>query len=127
MNRLAVIVLISVTLFSSLLAKGVQWRSWETGIKEAKLSDKIVMINAARRGCHYCENMEETVFKDAAMAAYIEKRFVPVKVDLAEETLGLDASMTPTFFFISKDEKLIKTVPGSWNQEDFRSFLEGIK
>ncbi|MCJ7766099.1 MAG: DUF255 domain-containing protein [Thiovulaceae bacterium] len=129
MNRLAAIVLISVMTFSSLFAEGVEWRSWEAGIKEARVSNKIVMIAAVRRGCHYCEDMEEAVFKDKEMAAYIEKRFVPVKIDLSEETLplGLDASVVPTFFFISKEGKLIKTVPGSWNREDFRSFLDGVK
>jgi thioredoxin-related protein len=129
MNRVAATVMISVMLSSSLFAEGVQWRSWEAGIKEAKASNKMVMIDAVRRGCHYCEDMEAAVFKDAVMAAYIEKRFVPVKIDLSEEAmpLDLDVSMTPTFFFISKESKLIKTVPGSWDQEDFRSFLDSVK
>jgi len=41
--------------------------------------------------------------------------------------LDLDVSMTPTFFFISEEGRLIKRVPGSWNREDFRSFLDGVK
>jgi thioredoxin-related protein len=129
MSRAAAAVMISAMIFSSLFAEGVQWRSWEAGIKEAKVSNKIVMIDAVRRGCHYCEDMEAQVFKDAAMAAYIEKRFVPVKIDLSEEALplDLDVSMTPTFFFISEEGRLIKRVPGSWNREDFRSFLDGVK
>jgi len=72
MSRAAAAVMISAMIFSSLFAEGVQWRSWEAGIKEAKVSNKIVMIDAVRRGCHYCEDMEAQVFKDAAMAAYIE-------------------------------------------------------
>jgi thioredoxin-related protein len=129
MNRIAAAAVMSVMAFSPLFAEGVQWRSWEAGMKEAKVSNKIVMIDAVRRGCHYCEDMEAAVFKDGAMADYIEKRFVPVKIDISEELLplDLDVSMTPTFFFISKEGKLIKTVPGSWNREDFRSFLDSVK
>lgn len=129
MNRLARMFLMLLMIYSSLSADGVQWRNWEAGIKEAKISDKIVMINATSKGCHYCEDMEVAVFKDVAMAEYIEKRFVPVKVNLSEEKmpLGLKVSMTPTFFFVSKEGELIKTVPGSWNQEDFRSFLDSVK
>ena len=129
MNRVAVMVMMSAMMFSSLLAEGVQWRSWEAGLKEAKASNKIVMIDTVRTGCHYCDDMEEQVFKDAAMAAYIDKRFVPVKINLSKEALPLDLDvvMTPTFFFISKEGKLIKTVRGSWNREDFRSFLDGVK
>ncbi|MEE8588516.1 MAG: DUF255 domain-containing protein [Sulfurimonadaceae bacterium] len=129
MNKLWQLLLLTAMLFSSLFAEGVQWRSWDAGMKEAKATDKIIMIDAVRTGCHYCVEMEAAVFKDEAMAAYIEKRFIPVKINLAEERLplGLDVSMTPTFFFITKEGVLLKKVPGSWNQEDFRSFLDGVK
>lgn len=129
MNKLWGVLLLAATLFSSLFAEGVQWRSWDAGMKEAKANGKIIMIDAVRTGCHYCTEMDETLFKDEAMAAYIEKRFVPVKINLAEEDLplGLNVSMTPTFFFITKESALLKKVPGSWNQEDFRFFLDGVK
>ena len=63
------------------------------------------------------------------MAAEIEKDFIPVKINLSNEALplGLSVSMTPTFFFITKEGVVLKKVPGSWNQSDFRSFLEGVK
>ena len=129
MSRLSQLFLLLSLSFSALFAEGVVWRSWDAGMKEAKASHKIIMIDAVRTGCHYCDEMEEAVFKDEAMAAYIAKRFVPVKVNLSKEKmpLDLDVSMTPSFFFISKEGELLKTVPGSWNQEDFRSFLDGVK
>jgi len=121
--------LLSAAMALPLFAEGVQWRSWGAGLKEAKETDRIIMIDAVRTGCHYCDDMEEAVFKDEAMAAYIEKRFVPVKVNLSEERMPLDleVSMTPSFFFVTEGGTLLKTVPGSWNREDFRSFLEGVK
>jgi len=129
MSKLFKTVLVSVAMATSLFGEGVAWRSWSDGVKEAKASHKIIMIDAVRTGCHYCDDMEEAVFKDAAMAAYIERRFVPVKVNLSNEKmpLDLDVSMTPSFFFVTEDGTLLKSVPGSWNQEDFRSFLDGVK
>lgn len=129
MNKLWSVLLLAATLFSSLFAEGVQWRSWDAGMKEAKATGKIIMIDAVRTDCHYCVEMEAAVFKDAAIAAYIDKRFIPVKINLDEEglPLGLNVSMTPTLFFITKDSALLKKVPGSWNQEDFRFFLDGVK
>ena len=129
MNKLWRVLLLAATLFSSLFAEGVQWRSWDAGMKEAKATGKIIMIDAVRTGCHYCVEMEAAVFKDVAIAAYIDKRFIPVKINLDEEDLplGLNVSMTPTLFFITKDSALLKKVPGSWNQEDFRFFLDGVK
>lgn len=129
MSKLWTLLLLSGALFSSLLAESLQWRSWDAAMQEAEATGKIIMIDAVRTGCHYCVEMDEAVFKDEAMAAYIEKRFIPVKINLAEEALplGLDVSMTPTFFFVTKEGDLLKKVPGSWNQEDFRSFLDGVK
>lgn len=121
-----VVTLVAATML--LFAQGVSWRSWDAGMAEAKNTDKIVMIDAVRTGCHYCDDMEAAVFKDPQMASFIESRFVPVKVNLSNEKmpLGLKVPMTPSFFFISKEGELVKMIPGSWNREDFRSFLEGI-
>jgi len=129
MSKLFKTVLVSVAMATSLFGEGVAWRSWSDGVQEAKASHKIIMIDVVRTGCHYCDDMEEAVFKDAAMAAYIESRFVPVKVNLSNEKmpLDLDVSMTPTFFFVTEEGTLLKSVPGSWNREDFRSFLDGVK
>jgi len=129
MSKLFKTVLVSVAMATSLFGEGITWRSWSDGVKEAKASHKIIMIDVVRTGCHYCDDMEEAVFKDTAMAAYIESRFVPVKVNLSNEKMpmGLDVSMTPTFFFVTEEGMLLKSIPGAWNQEDFRSFIEGVK
>jgi len=124
MNRIILLIVLGST---ALMA--IEWKSFEAGLKQAKAENKIVMIDAVRTGCHYCEAMEKAVFDDANMSRYIEKNFVPVQINISNETLplGLHVSMTPTFLFLSKNEKLIKKVRGSWNQEDFKSILNGIK
>ncbi len=103
----------------------MDWRSWDEGLREAKRMDKIIMIDAVREGCHYCEDMEQAVFDDKVMSSWIEQRFVPVKIDLSREKMpfDLEVSMTPSFYFIDQEMKLLKTVPGSWGQEDFKDFL----
>lgn len=114
---------------STLHAEGVAWRSWDAALTEAQSNGKIIMIDAVRDHCHYCEDMDAAVFSDAAMAAYIEKDFIPVKVNISREAmpLGLKVPMTPSFYFITPEKELLKMVPGSWNQEDFKSFLDGVK
>ena len=49
-------------------------------------------------------------------------------VDISKNRLplGLKADMTPTFFFIDKNEKVIKAIPGAWNVEDFLEILKEI-
>jgi len=105
--------------------QAIEWRSWDAGQKEAKVTKKIIMIEAVSEGCHFCEAMERNVFDDVKMSQWIEDRFVPVKIDLSTEELpiGLKATGTPSFYFIEQEMNLIKTVRGSWSQEDLRFIM----
>ena len=112
----------------ALLASGVQWRTWNQAVDEAKQSGRIIMVDAVRDGCHYCTDMDEAVFQDDAFAAYLEQRFIPVKINITRQQMpqGIHVGMTPSFYFFSPEGKQLRFIPGSWSQEDFRGFLEGI-
>jgi thioredoxin-related protein len=113
----------------SLFAQGVEWRSWDAGLAEAEKSGKIIMIDVVRNNCYYCVDMDREVFSDTIMADYIEARFVPVKVNLSYDPMpmALEVPMTPSFYFITKEKEVVKMIPGSWNQEDFKTLLEGVE
>ncbi len=113
---------------SSLYAEGVHWRTWEAALDEAKRTDKMIMMDVIRDNCRYCVKMDKDVFGNEAMAAYIEKNFIPVKINLSqrEVPMGLKVEITPTFFFLTADKKLIKKIVGSWNQRDFYEFTDKI-
>lgn len=125
MSRIACAICLAAALFG---ADGVQWRTWDAGLNEALQKGKLVMIDAVREGCDYCDNMEAAVFKDPVTAARIEHCVVPVKVNLSREGMpnGLHVPMTPSFYFLDGGDRLVKMVPGSWNREDFGSFLDDI-
>ena len=48
-------------------------------------------------------------------------------MDFDDIPLNLNPKMTPTFYFISKEEKILKVIPGSWNIEDFKDLTRKIK
>jgi len=114
-------------LISSLFS--LEWETYESALVQQKGTNKIIMIDAVRTGCHFCEDMDKKVFDIKEMSEWIKQRFIPVKINLAEENLplGLHVSVTPTFFFINKDSKVIKRIRGSWNIEDFKDLTGGIK
>ncbi len=114
---------------TSLCADGIRWRSWDAALKEAELTQKIIMVDAVKDGCRYCTRMDENVFEDAQMAAYLEQRFIPVKINLSHRTMpmGIKVQVTPSFYFFTAQKKLIKTIQGSWNQEDFTDLVDNIK
>lgn len=109
-------------------ASGVQWRNWSSALKEAKQTKKIIMVDTMKDGCSYCLKMESNVFKKREFAEYLEKNFIPVKINISHMTMPqeLNVGMTPTFYFFNHEQKLIKRVPGSWNEEDFKYFLNEV-
>jgi len=123
MNKLALLLLSGLTLW------GVEFHTYKEGLKIQKQTGKIMMIDIMRTGCHYCEKMEKNVFQDKELSALIEKKFVPVKINLADEKLsgGMHIDFTPTFYFIDKKGKIIKRLPGSWTIEDFKFIAKKIK
>jgi thioredoxin-related protein len=107
----------------------VRYENFEQAVKKAKNEEKIIMIKATAVHCHYCKKMDREVMVDDAVKQVLEKGFVSVEIDISKENLplGLNADMTPTFFFIDSNKVLLKKVFGSWNREDFLEILKEIK
>ena len=124
MNKFVLVILLS---FTSLFA--VEFYSFEDALNLQKKSNKIIMIDVVRAGCHYCEDMDKKVFQNAAMSRWLDERFISVKMNLDKEKLplGIKVNFTPTFYFINRNSKIVKTIPGSWNIEDFKDLTKGIK
>jgi hypothetical protein len=69
----------------------VDWRPWgEAAFQEARRRDVPVLVSIGYASCHWCHVMQRESFRDPAIAAVINERFVPVKVD-REEHPDVDA------------------------------------
>ena len=121
------IFLILMSGFLSLYA--LEFHSYDEALKLQKQNGKIIMIDVIRTNCHYCEDMQRKVFENKEMSAWLEKRFIPVQLnlDFDELPLGLHVYFTPTFFFLNKEHKIVKKMPGSWNIQDFKDLTINIK
>ncbi|MEM7496799.1 MAG: DUF255 domain-containing protein [Pseudomonadota bacterium] len=68
----------------------VDWRPWGTEtLAEAAALDRPVFLSVGYATCHWCHVMEEESFDDEEVAAVLNARFVPVKLD-REERPDLD-------------------------------------
>jgi len=107
-------------------AKKVKNEKFSVALERAKKENKIIMIKATSEHCHYCKKMDREVLIDDTVVEAINKDFISVVVDVSKEQmpLGIDASMTPSFFFVDKSAQVIKTIPGSWNKMDFLVILQ---
>ncbi|MEN0109754.1 MAG: thioredoxin domain-containing protein [Planctomycetota bacterium] len=68
----------------------VDWRPWgEEALALAKSEDKPIFLSIGYSACHWCHVMEHESFESDAIAAVLNERFVPIKVD-REERPDLD-------------------------------------
>jgi uncharacterized protein len=69
----------------------VDWFPWgEEALAEAKHRDAPIFLSIGYAACHWCHVMERESFEDEETAAFLNERFVPIKVD-REERPDLDA------------------------------------
>ena len=115
--------------FCFLQVFALEWLEFDEAIKIQEKNSKVIMIDVIRSHCQYCKQMNKNVFDDKEMSKWIEKRFIPVKVNLDDDILPIDVDvrMTPTFYFVDKNQKIIKRIPGSWNIQDFKDLTKKIK
>jgi len=121
------IVFLFILMYTSLNA--IEWLSYEEGLKLQETNGKTIMIDIVRSECHFCNEMEAEVFDNKEMIKYLGERFIAVKINLDKDTLplGIKIHFTPSFFFIDKEQEIVKKIPGAWNIQDFKDLTRGIK
>ena len=121
--------IIVALLASTLSLLALNFHTYDEARALQQKSGKIIMIDVIRTNCHYCSDMQKEVFDDTEMSKWLEKRFIPVKInlDFDELPLGLSVYFTPTFFFVNTKEQIVKKIPGSWNIKDFKDLTKDIK
>jgi len=68
----------------------VDWHPWgPEALDKARGEDKPIFLSIGYAACHWCHVMERESFESAEIAAVLNERFVPVKVD-REERPDLD-------------------------------------
>jgi thioredoxin-related protein len=98
-------------------------------LKEAKNSNKHIIVYAMSKTCYFCKKMSKEVLSLDEVKKAINKNYFFIKIDIDDTKLpfGLQKNykgMTPTFFILSKDGKLQNTYPGAWVKSDFFEILK---
>ena len=69
----------------------VDWWEWSPeALEEARRSDRPILLSVGYAACHWCHVMAHESFEDPETAAFMNDRFVNVKVD-REERPDVDA------------------------------------
>jgi len=68
----------------------VDWFPWgPDALARARLLDRPIFLSIGYAACHWCHVMERESFEDEGTAAYLNSRFIAIKVD-REERPDLD-------------------------------------
>ena len=71
----------------------VAWQDWNAAVLErARREGKLVLVSIGYFTCHWCHVMQRESFRNREIAAYLNRHFIPVKVDRELEP-ALDARM----------------------------------
>ena len=100
---------------SSAAAEGINWYKYDAGMAKASTDGKKIYINFHADWCYYCKVMEKTTFKDATVAEYLNKNFIPIRVDtVKEKKLARDYNIRglPANWFLEPGGEKIGLKPG---------------
>lgn len=126
MKTLLFISLLSMTLFAKELTL---LHNYESALQKAQKKHKCVMMLYSASWCPECNYMKEVVFKDKAVASYLQNNYVIVSLDIDKDTLpkGFNYSGIPTFFFINSEGNKIATIEGGNKAKKFLTQLKAIQ
>lgn len=101
-------------------------------IKEAKDEHKLLLIEASSSTCYYCQEMKKDVLSLPDIQKAINKNYIYIDIDIDKKHLPLNLDknfkkITPTFFVLKSNGKLLNTYPGAWNKSDFLLILDENK
>ncbi|MEI7595821.1 MAG: DUF255 domain-containing protein [Bacteroidota bacterium] len=112
----------------------VKWMKFQQALYKAKAENKKILVNTYTDWCNGCRVMNEAVYKDSAIAAYINKNYVAVNFNAqGNDTVVLNGNLytrpaqqafhplalslsqnkltLPTLFVLDSDGKLIGPAP----------------
>jgi thioredoxin-related protein len=109
---------------------GIQWRKdYEAGLKEAKSSGKLAMIDFYAEWWGWCKKLDKDTYPDSRVIQ-LSEQFVPIKLDGEKEgkeaakKLGLHGF--PTIFFVDGDGKIVSKQVGYSGPNEFSGMMSRV-
>jgi thioredoxin-related protein len=139
---LLIAALLVVALASTAGAEGhVAWRGWDEGLREARRTNRPVLVDVYTDWCGWCKRMDRDVYSRADVRDYLASRFVVVRLnaeaqdgvqyegqDLTSAGLAEQFRVTgyPTTVFLKSSGAHLINVPGYVPADRFMLVLRYI-
>ena len=142
MSTLSLAALLVLTSWLPAGEKGtLKWLRFDTGLQEAKKSNKKVLIDVYTDWCGWCKKMDANTYNNAAVAEYLANNFSVVRLNAespdkltykgeryTEQQLSYAFGINgyPSTIFLRSDGEPITVLPGYAEAADFRVILSYI-
>lgn len=111
------------------LSADIRWVDMFDAYDIAKSEHKTVMIMLSREGCPGCEYMTDIVFENKEVMEKFNKNFIAVHLDIKRDFIPdyLSYFATPTLFFLTADQKILKKSVGAQKMKKFIETLDSLE
>jgi thioredoxin 1 len=105
---------------------------WAKVLKQAKAEKKIIFFDAYAIWCGPCISMQKDVFTRPDVAAYFNRQFINVKVDVEqgegpELAQRYQAEYLPTLLFIDGNGRVVKKIIGKQSADKLLAEAKTVK
>ena len=111
--------------------QGIQWQTdLNEAHEQAVLENRPMLIVFDADWCKYCEKMNDKTLNDSSVTSYVNDKFIPVRLDLADnmkvaEILEIDR--IPCTIALSPRADLLGRVVGYVNTVQYRETLGRVR
>lgn len=127
MKKIAVIILLTL----SLNASQINWiYTYKEASAKALKENKPMVVYMHRPGCESCDFLEQKVFNDENLSAYVNEHYVPVLLNVkkSDAPKQLVVKASPVFHFVNgKGEFIEETQYGGKNAKLFLKILQDVE
>jgi len=116
--KVIISIIFCLVLIDLSLAQGadqINWHSYEEGLALAKQDQKKMFVHFYADWCAYCRKMAKETFKNSAVIDYLNKFFIPVRVN-SDQKRELARKYyirgLPSTWFVSETGEKISSLPG---------------
>ena len=110
-------------------AGSIRWLSFENGMSLGKTSEKKMIIHFYADWCTYCEKMDKETFRDRKVADYLNKEFIPIRVNSDRRSniaSNYGVKGLPSTWFVDEDGRRISNLPGYIPPDMFLNILRYV-
>lgn len=108
---------------------GIQWYSYSEGQQRSQVEKKKQLLFFDAEWCRYCVQMEQETFRNSAIIAFVNRNFIPIRVNLdTEQKIAQQYQVrgVPNVWFLGENGDRIGNLPGYVAPDEMMDILRYI-